>query len=192
MQYTKVPATTFSTLQMNAGIMVSSFVPSTGVIGDILGATTGGLSFNTNPEYEDFGEDIDNVPANTKQLKRIKSYDPTISGTFLTMTKDTAKMLSGAGAFDSTDTSKFVPTHTLASTDFTDVWIIGDYSDKNEGATTAGFIAIHIIDALNIAGFQWQTTKDGKGQFAFEFHGHYDIEDMDTVPYEIYIKEGTT
>lgn len=192
MQYTKVPATTFSTLQMNAGIMVSSFVPSTGVIGDILGATTGGLSFNTNPEYEDFGEDIDNVPANTKQLKRIKSYDPTISGTFLTMTKDTAKMLSGAGAFDSTDTYKFVPTHTLASTDFTDVWIVGDYSDKNEGATAAGFIAIHIIDALNTAGFQWQTTKDGKGQFAFEFHGHYDIEDMDTVPYEIYIKEGTT
>lgn len=192
MQYTKVAADAFQKLQMNAGIIVDSFVPSTGVIGNILGATSGGLSFNSNPEYTDFGEDVDNVPANTWQLKRITSYDPVISGTFLTVTAALAGKLSGAGAIDSTDTSLFVPSHSLSEDDFEDIWIIGDYSDKNDGATTAGFVAIHIMNALNTTGFQLQTGKNEKGQFSFEFHGHYDLEDIEDVPFEIYVKAGTT
>ena len=47
------------------------------------------------------------------------------------------------------------------------------------------------MKALNTAGVQLQTTKNGKGQFAFEFHGHYDIDDIDTVPFEVYVKAGT-
>lgn len=191
MQFTKVPTNTFETLQINAGILVDSFVPSTGVIGNILGATTGGLSFNSNPTYTDFGEDIDNVPANTWQLKRVQSYDPAISGTFLTVSPSVAAMLSGAADVDSVDTTKITPRENLTEDDFTDAWIIGDYSDKNSGAAKAGFVAIHIMNALNTTGFQMQTTKNGKGQFAFELHGHYDLEDMETVPYEIYVKAGT-
>lgn len=191
MQFTQVPANTFETLQINAGILVDSFVPSTGVIGNILGATTGGLSFNSNPTYTDFGEDIDNVPANTWQLKRVESYDPAISGTFLTVSPSVAAMLSGAADVDSNDTTKITPRENLTKDDFTDAWIIGDYSDKNSGAAKAGFVAIHIMNALNTTGFQMQTTKNGKGQFLFEFHGHYDLEDMETVPYEIYVKAGT-
>lgn len=191
MQFTQVPANTFETLQINAGILVDSFVPSTGVIGNILGATTGGLSFASNPTYTDFGEDIDNVPANTWQLKRVESYDPAISGTFLTVSPSLAAMLSGAADVDSVDTTKITPRENLTEDDFKDAWIIGDYSDKNSGAAKAGFVAIHIMNALNTAGFQMQTTKNGKGQFAFELHGHYDLEDMETVPYEIYVKAGT-
>jgi len=191
MEYTKVSATAFEQLQMNAGILVDEFTPNTGTIGNILGATTGGISFSTNPEYEDFGEDVDNVPANTMQLKRIKSYDPTASGNFVTVTASLAKMLSGAGV--NTD-GHIVPSMALSVADFDDVWIVGDYSDKNEtgAGKTAGYVAIHIKNALNTAGFQWTTTKDGKGQFAFEFHGHYDIDDIEDVPYEIYVKAGTT
>ena len=189
MQYTKVAADAFQKLQMNAGILVDEFTPATGTIGNILGATTGGLSFASNPEYEDFGEDVDNVPANTMQLKRIVSYDPAISGTFLTVTAALAKSLIGAADVEAT---KITPRAQLADEDFDDVWIVGDYSDKNEGATNAGYIAIHLMNALNTAGFQLSTTKNGKGQFAFEFHGHYDINDIDTVPFEIYVKAGTT
>lgn len=190
MKYTQIPATTFEQLQMNAGILVDAFTPSTGVIGNILGATTGGFSFATNPNFVDFGEDVDNVPANTMQLKRIMSYDPTISGTFLTVTPSLAKQLIGAAGIDSVDTSRVVPSTELSEDDFDDVWVIGDYSDKNTGAS-AGFIAIHLMNALNTAGFQWTSTKDGKGQFAFEMHGHYDIEDIDTVPFELYVKAGS-
>lgn len=192
MEFTKVASDAFEKLQMNAGILVDTFTPSTGVIGNIIGATTGGITFNTNPEYEDFGEDVDNVPANTMQLKRVKSYDPTVSGTFVTVTAALAGKLSGAGAMASGDTTHFVPSHALAETDFDDIWLIGDYSDKNTGTANAGYVAIHIMNALNTAGFQWTTTKDGKGQFAFEYHGHYDIDNIDEVPYEIYVKAGTS
>lgn len=190
MEFTKVPANTFQTLQINAGIVADGFTPSTATAGSILGATTGGLQFASNPEYEDFGEDVDNVPANTWQLKRVKSYDPALSGNFVTITANLAKQLSGAGAVSS---GQIVPNHTLVAGDFDDIWFIGDYSDKNESGTnmTAGYVAIHLMNALNTTGFQIQTQKDGKGQFPFEYHGHYDMTDPDEAPFEIYIAAGT-
>ena len=47
------------------------------------------------------------------------------------------------------------------------------------------------MNALNTSGFQWKSNDDGKGEYSFEFHGHYDLEDIDTVPFEIYVKAGT-
>lgn len=186
MKYTQVPSDAFEKLQMNAGIMVDTFNPETGVIGNIMGATTGGFSFASNPKIEDFGADMDNVHDGTKQLLRITGYDPAISGTFLTVTAANAGTLTGAA--DVTG-NHVVPREQLKDSDFKDVWVIGDYSDVNTGAN-AGFLAVHVMNALNTAGIQWQSTKDGKGQFAFDFHGHYDLEDIETVPFEIYAKAG--
>lgn len=189
-KFTKIPEDTFEKLQLNAGILVDEFTPATGVIGNILGATTGGINFTTNPEFTDFGEDIDNVPNNMKELKHLSSYDPQMSGTFLTCTPALAKSLVGAADIDATDATKVVPRSVLLDSDFEEVWWIGDYSNVNTG-DNAGFLAIHLINALNTAGFQIQSTKDEKGQLAFEYHGHYSIEDQDTVPFEIYVKQGT-
>lgn len=188
-KFTQVPEDTFEKLQLNAGILVDDFTPATGVIGNILGATTGGINFATNPEFVDFGEDIDNVPNNMMELKHLKSYDPTMSGTFLTCSPSLAKSLIGAADIDADDTTKVVPRAELLASDFDDVWWIGDYSDVNTGED-AGFLAIHLMNALNTAGFQIQSTKDEKGQLAFEYHGHYSIEDQETVPFEIYVKAG--
>ena len=188
-KFTKVPEDTFEKLQLNAGILVDTFTPATGTIGNILGATTGGINFASNPEFTDFGEDVDNVPNNMKELKHLVGFDPQMGGTFLTCTPSLAKSLVGAADIATGDSTKVVPRGTLLSTDFDDVWWIGDYSDVNTG-DNAGFIAIHLINALNTAGFQIQSTKDEKGQLAFEYHGHYSIEDQETVPFEIYVKAG--
>lgn len=188
-KYTQVPSDTFEKLQLNAGILVDGFTPATGVIGNILGATTGGIQFSTNPEFTDFGEDIDNVPNNTMELKHLNQFDPQMSGTFLTCTPSLVKSLVGAGDVDTTDTTKVIPRAELLVDDFEDVWWIGDYSDVNTGAN-AGFIAIHLMNSLNTAGFQIQSSKNEKGQLAFEFHGHYSLEDQETVPFEIYVKAG--
>ena len=190
MYYTQVKADTFETLQMNAGILVDAFNPATGVIGNILGATSGGLSFASNPTYVDYGEDIDNCPPNTKQLKRVQSYDPSISSTFRSITAELAKRLNGAAVYGTSETH-ILPTHKLVEADFVDAWIIGDYSANNDEVGSAGFVAIHLMNALNTAGFQMTTGKNDKGQFPFELHGHYDYEDVDKVPYEIYVKAGT-
>lgn len=191
MKYTQVRADAFQTLQMNAGIMVNNFNPATGTIGNILGATTGGFSFSSNPTYQDFGEDVDNVPPNTWQLKRVQYYDPAISGTFLTVTSERAKSLTGGADVDTEDNTHVIPRNALKETDFEDVWVIGDYSDVNTGAN-AGFLAVHLKNALNTAGIQWTSTKDGKGQFSFDYHGHYDLSDIDTIPFEIYCKAGSS
>lgn len=194
MKFTQVPTDTFENLVLNAGILVDTFTPSSGVIGNILGATTGGIEFSTNPTYTDFGEDIDNVPANTKQLKRLQSFDPTMSGTFLTVDTAAVKSLIGAADIGTSDTTKVVPRDQLVAADFEDVWWVGDYSDKNvddESTHTAGYIAIHLMNALNTAGFKITSSKDNKAQMAFEYHGHYDISNISTPPFEIYVKAGT-
>lgn len=189
-KFTKLPTDAFQRLVLNAGILVDTFAPETGTIGNILGATTGGIQFASNPEFIDFGEDVDNCPNNTKELKRIQSYDPTMSGTFLTCTPAVIKSLIGAADIDATDTTKVIPRSVLQQTDFEDVWWVGDYSDVNTG-TNAGFLAIHLMNALNTAGFQIQSGKNDKGQMAFEYHGHVSMAALDTVPFEIYCKAGT-
>lgn len=188
-KFTKVPSDTFEKLQLNAGILVDTFTPATGTIGNILGATTGGITFATNPTYVDFGEDVDNVPANMLELKQLESMDPTMSGTFLTCTPALVAGLIGGADVDATDTSKVIPRDVLESTDFTEVWWVGDYSDVNTGSN-AGFIAIHLMHAFNTAGFQITSTKNEKGQMAFEYHAHYTLSDPDAIPFEVYVKAG--
>lgn len=198
MKYTQIPADTFEQIQLNAGILVTDFTPSTGAIGAnaLIGATSGGINFTDTPEFVDFGEDIDNCPKNTMELKKIDSREVKMAGTFVTITVSTAKKLAGAADIDGTDTSKIVPRDVLDSSDFEDIWWIGDYSNVNtdgtgQSAQKAGYIAIKLKNSLNTAGFQIQSTDKEKGQFAFEFTGHYSIEAMDDVPYELYVKAGT-
>ena len=54
MKYTQIPADTFQKLQLNAGILVKNFAPETGTITDIVGATSGGVSFTATPTFSDF------------------------------------------------------------------------------------------------------------------------------------------
>lgn len=192
MRYTQIPTNTFETIQLNAGILATGFDPDTGVVTGIVGATTGGISFEDSKEYIDFGEDIDNCPKNTKELKMLDTREVKLSGTFVTVTRATAKMLVGEASSSSgaNDVTVITPTDDLLSSHFMDaLWWIGDYSDVNTGGD-AGFIAIKLIYVLNTAGFRIQTTDKEKGQFEFEFTGHYSMSNQDEVPYKLYIKSG--
>jgi len=184
MKYTQIPTDTFKNLQLNAGILVKTFDPETGEATDLIGATTGGVNFTDAVEYTDFGDDIDNCPKNMKELKVLDSHEVTISGTFVSVSAATAKLL--AAAADASG-NKITPRNDIVDADFDDIWWVGDYSDVNSG-NDAGYIAIHLLNALNTGGFQIQTTDRGKGQFAFEFTGHYSMNAQDTVPYELYVK----
>lgn len=192
MRFTKIPATTFSEIQLNAGVLLADFTPADGTfeLTDIIGATTGGVSFSDSMTFTDFGEDIDNCPRNMKELKQLDTHEVTMSGTFVTVTAETVKTLIGVADIASGDATKVVPRNDLLDTDFTDIWWVGDYSDKN-GETKGGYVAIHLLNALNTGGFQIQSTDNGKGQFAFSFMGHYSMSAQDTVPYEVYVKAGT-
>lgn len=192
MKFTKIPSDAFQKLQINAGILTTDFTPATGEIGagGQIGATTGGVSFSATPTYSDYGEDIDNCPKNMKELKKLESWEATISGTFVNADTAIAKMLVGAADIGTSDTTKITPRNDVLESDFETIWLVGDYSDKN-GETNGGFIAIKLINALSTGGFQIQTADKAKGQFAFTFTGHYSMDAQDTPPFEIYIKAGT-
>ncbi len=195
MKFTKLPPDTFQKLVLNAGILVDSFTPATGVIGNLMGATTGGITFASNPTYTDFGEDVDNCPNNTMELKRIDQFDPAMSGTFLTLTATVVKDLIGAADIAVGDNTHVVPRDHLIEDDFKEVWWIGDYSDINDDGGTgstksAGFLAIHLMNSLNTGGFRITSAKKAKGQMAFDFHGHYSLENIEEVPFEVYCKAG--
>lgn len=192
MKFTKIPSDAFQKLQINAGILTTKFTPATGTIGEAgqIGATTGGVNFTATPTYSDFGEDIDNCPKNMKELKKLDSWEAKMTGTFVNADTAIAKRLCGAADIGTTDTTKVTPRNDLKDADFDDIWLVGDYSDKN-GETNGGFIAIKLLNALSTGGFQLKTADKSKGQFAFEFTGHYSMSAQDIVPFEIYIKAGT-
>lgn len=194
-KFTQIPTNTFKKLQLGAGILATGFDPVAGGLtaSDIIGATSGGVSFEATPSFSDFGEDIDNCPKNTKELKRLDSWEAKMSGSFVTM--DTAAAVSVIGTADvASDQAKVVPRNSVDAGDFKDIWWVGDYSDVNDdGLSTgeAGFIAIKLANALSTGGFKIQSGDKAKGTFDFEYTGHYSIENIDVVPFELYIKAGS-
>ena len=139
MKYTKIPENTFETMQMNAGVISKTFAPDTGVVGDLLGATTGGISFSATASYIDMGENIDNCPKNTMELKKIDDVEVRASGTFASVSKDNVKMLMTADVSG----NKLTPRKDLKDEDFNDIWLVGDYGND-------GYLAIHIMNFFNI------------------------------------------
>ena len=195
-KFTQIPTDTFKKLQLGAGILTTEFDPATGVLtaSNIIGATSGGVSFEATPSFTDFGEDIDNCPKNTKELKKLDSWEAKMSGSFVTMDTNVATSVIGTAAVASNDPTKVVPRNYVEAKDFKNIWWVGDYSDINEDGSSAGkagFIAIKLINALSTGGFKIQSGDKAKGTFEFEYTGHYSSENIDTVPFELYIKAGS-
>lgn len=195
-KFTQIPTDTFKKLQLGAGILVTDFDPATGELAasNIIGATSGGVSFEATPSFTDFGEDIDNCPKNTKELKKLDSWEAKLSGSFVTMDTNVAKSVIGTATIASNDQTKVVPRNSVEAKDFKNIWWVGDYSDINEDGSTAGkagFIAIKLINALSTGGFKIKSGDKAKGTIEFEYTGHYSSENIDTVPFELYIKGGS-
>ncbi len=189
MKFTQILTDLRKHIQLNAGIIVDSFDPATQTIGNILGTTNGGMNFTATPNFVDFFGDVDNAPDNTKEGKVLTRWDAVMSGTFNSLTKQAAKMLLAASDFADVDESKFVPRNDLFDSDFTELWWIGDYSDKNNG-DNAGFMAIHLLNALSTGGFSIQSGDEAKGTFDFNFTGHYTTDDISLAPFELFIADG--
>lgn len=195
MKYTRIPQNTFKRLQLNAGILAKDFDPETGEVNeeDLLGATSGGVNFQATPNTSDIADGIDNAPKNMREFMQIDDYDVSMSGNFVSIGIDTAKTLITAADIDKETPYKITPRADLKYEDFQDIWWIGDYSEVNEDGTeggNAGFIAIKMLNTLNTGGFQIQSSDKNKGQFAFNFKGHYSIKDQAQVPFEVYIRAG--
>jgi len=184
-RFTVIPQDTFKELQMDAGILLTSFDPANPTVTDsaIVCATTGGINASCTAEYSDLGEDVDNCPVNVKELKHLDSWTCTMSFTSLGTSPASIKLALGAADIDGTDATKIVPRAELQQTDFSDIWWVGDRAD-------GGMVAIQMKNALSTSGFSIQTTKNGKGQVSVELTGHVSITAQDVVPMVFYSAEG--
>lgn len=194
MKFTTVATDAFQKFQLNAGVVLTGFDPASPTLdrSKIFIATSGGSEFTAEPEFEDFGEDVDNVPANTKELKVLTSVNVTLSGTGKTVDGPVLKaLMAAADVTTASGVTKITPRADLLQTDFIDkLWWVGDYSDHN-GATNGGFLAIELLNALSTGGFSIQSNNKGKADVEYEFTGHYSISDMTLVPYNVYLMAGS-
>lgn len=180
-KFTVIPQNTFDGLQMDAGVLLKTFDPTTGAAPkdeDIICATTGGINPTCVPTYSDLGEDVDNCPVNMKELKHLDGWECKMAFTSLGMSPELIRMALGAADINA-DTGAIVPRRDLKQTDFSDLWWVGDKAN-------GGFAAIQLKNALSTAGFSLQTTKAGKGQVTVELTGHVSINDQATMPMVFY------
>lgn len=187
-KFTVIPESTFSELQLNAGVLLKTFTPATAAAPDdedIICATTGGVTASCVPTFSDLGEDVDNCPKNTKELKHLDSWECKLSTTALGTSPANIKLSLGCADVDGTDTTKIVPRVDLAQTDFSDIWWVGDRAD-------GGMVAIQLKNALSTGGFSLKTTDNGKGQITVELTGHVSIKKQSEVPMVFYSAAAAT
>ena len=188
LKFSKVAPNVLEEVQFGAGVVLSEFDPENAkaenIIENIIAAHDGGLNAYAKPTYLNLMEGIDNTVL-VKEGVDIDMWECGISGTFKTVSASTIKMLMAAA--DVAD-GKITPRTYLTEADFQDIWVVADYS-KGDTASTDGFIAVHLMNALSQDGFNWQTANKGKGTFTANFKGYGTIENTDLVPFEVYISE---
>lgn len=183
--FTVIPQDTFSSLQLDAGVLLKTFNPATPAApsdDDIICATTGGINVSCVPTYSDLGEDVDNCPVNMKELKHLDSWECKLSTTSLGTSPELIRLALGAADITASS-SKIVPRKDLEQTDFSDLWWVGDKAD-------GGLVAVKLINALSTGGFTLQTTKNGKGQVSIELTGHVSMSAQNVMPMEFYSTTG--
>lgn len=184
-KFTVIPQDTFTALQLDAGVLLKTFNPSTAAAPsdeDIICATTGGISVSCVPTYSDFGEDVDNCPNNMKELKHLDGWDCKMSTTSLGTSPELIKLALGAADISG---NKITPRRDLEQTDFSDLWWVGDRAD-------GGMVAVKLMNALSTGGFTLQTSKNGKGQISIEITGHVSMSAQSVVPMEFYSADPVT
>ena len=117
------------------------------------------------------------------ELKRKTDADEvTMKTTALCMNENVLLYQLGAADKDQT-TGAIKPRRDLRTTDFKDLWFVGDLSNN-------GYVAVKISNSLSTDGFSLKTNDKGKGQIALGVTGHVSIHDQDTVPAEFYLGSG--
>lgn len=184
-RFTRISTDAFDALQVDAGIILTNFDPSnpyvTPASEDILATTTGGVHPVYSPEWTDFAEDIDNVPNNMMEFKRVTNQTATLSFTSIKFNAANTKWALGAADTELMDNGVTVikPRRDVLLSDFKDLWWVGDKAN-------GGAYAIKLLNALSTGGLNIQSTKNGKGTNSITVTGHVSINAQDTMPMIIY------
>lgn len=184
-RFTIIATDAFDALQVDAGVILTNFDPTnpyqTPANEDILATTTGGVNPTCVPTYSDYGEDVDNVPNNVMEFKRLDSWEAKMSFSSIKFNAANTKWSLGAADSEllSNGVTKVTPRRDVQLGDFKDIWWVGDKAN-------GGAYAIHLLNALSTGGLNIQSSKNGKGTNQIEVTGHVSLDAQDKMPMEIY------
>ena len=174
-----VSENTFKNLQLGEGAFLKSAYIGTETKAEldakILSATRGGATISITPVYRT--RTIDGVPANTAEAKADDSVGVSASFTALEITPELLKRALGGADYDDA-TNKLKLRQKLTTTDFADLYWVGDVSDGSR-------VQITFKKAFNENGLQLRTQQFNEGELTMNFSGNYSVADLDTPPVEI-------
>lgn len=181
---TRITADAAENMQANAGILLNTFDitnPVEPADSAIICDTTGDFTFNCQPDTQDFFEDVNNAPTNTKEGKRINGWTCTAAFTSLTITDEALKMALGAA--DTASDGGIKPRTQYVSADFKTLYWIGDMFDDDK------LLCIKMDNAVSTEGISFTSTNRGKGGLGVTLTAHTSTADIENVPMTFYILE---
>lgn len=184
--FTRVAADAMDTLQLDAGVLLSSFDISnpytTPADANIIATTSGGINPNCAPQYSDLAEDVDNIPNGMMEFKHLDGWECTMGFTSIKFNAENTAWALGAAdttTDNTTHVKKIVPRRNVKTTDFRDIWWVGDKAN-------GGAFAVCLKNAISTGGLNIQSTKNNKGHAQMTLTGHVSVQNQDVMPMEFY------
>ena len=176
---------TVTNLQLNAGVLVTSYVKGEAITEQqIIGATRGGGSFTAVPTIHNVA--VDGVPTHVKGLERIDEWVITLNTTLVEFNKEAIKIALGGGVQSTTEVGGdtiYKCNNDIIAGDYQDIYWIGNTSNGTN-------VVIKINNALNLTGFNLTISDKGEGTYPLALVGHYDATDLNTAPFSITFEVG--
>ena len=189
MAFTGFTANTAKKLLLDAGAFVKNFEPGTDTWDSVkatkvIGATQGGGSFSAVPTVRRI--EIDGVKGAAKGLEALDEWAVTITANVKEISAESIALALASSKAAPTEAApegytKITANNEIALTDYLDniAWI-GRLSGSSKP------VIILVKNALCTNGLSLTMADKAEGVIALTFTGHYDPEELDTPPFEIY------
>ncbi|MCR8635747.1 Ig-like domain-containing protein [Paenibacillus radicis (ex Xue et al. 2023)] len=150
--------------------------------GTLLGATRGGGQFTAKPTIRQI--EVDGVKGRAKGLNNIDAWEVSILANMLEITPSVLSAALATGSVDTVTNANYdivTASNTIQLSHYIDnVTWIGRLSGSNKP------VVIRIFNALSTEGITLKTEDKNEGVLPITFMAHYDADNLDTVPFEIY------
>lgn len=153
--------------------------------GALIGATQGGGSFSAVPTIRKI--EVDGAKENVKQLQSIDGWVVTMTANVKEVTADNMALALGAAASAAAEetgvsgSTKIVGKADLEDTDYLDniTWVGRLSGSKNP-------VIIVVKNAVSLNGLTLTMADKSEANIPLTVTGHYDLDDLETPPFEIY------
>lgn len=192
MAFTGFTANTAKKLLLDAGAFVKNFEPGTDTwetvkATKVIGATQGGGSFSAVPTVRRV--EIDGVKGAAKGLEALDEWVVTITANVKEISADAIALALASSTSAPTEAApegytKITANNEIKLDDYLDniTWI-GKLSGSDKP------VIIVVKNALNTNGLSLTMADKAEGLISLTFTGHYDTDNLDSPPFEIYYPE---